>query len=155
MNLHISEEARRFVAAEVASGRYASEEDVIEDALRRMRQQEQPSPAGRTLDNDPLWGMFRDEPELIDQIVQDAMRDRHTIPLRATGDAHETTRAEAAGTEPQEERLPGPFLEDEAIPAPTDLPRPGQAVARTSRRVDARYPDLFPGEELDGQHRRG
>jgi putative addiction module CopG family antidote len=86
MNVHISEEARRFVAAEVASGRYASEDAVIEDALRRMRQQEQPSPVGRSLDNDPLWGMFRDEPELMDQIVQDTMRDRYTIPWRATGD---------------------------------------------------------------------
>lgn len=86
MNLHISEEARRFVTAEVSSGRYASEDDVIEDALRRMRRQQQPSQAGGTLDDDPLWGMFRDQPDLMDQIVRDAMRDRHTIPLRATGD---------------------------------------------------------------------
>jgi putative addiction module CopG family antidote len=86
MNVHISEEARRFIADEVASGRYPSEDAVIDAALRRMRQQEQlPSPV-RTLDNDPLWGMFRDEPELIDRIVQDAMRDRQTVPLRATGD---------------------------------------------------------------------
>jgi putative addiction module CopG family antidote len=86
MDVHISEEARRFIAAEVASGRFASEDAVIDAALQRMRQQEQLPASGRTLDNDPLWGMFRDEPELIDQIVQDAMRDRRTVPLRVTGD---------------------------------------------------------------------
>lgn len=83
MNVHLSEEARRFVADQVASGRYPSEEAVLEDALARMRQQEPPS-ADCTLENDPLWGMFRDEPELMDQVVRDAMRDRHAIPLRAT-----------------------------------------------------------------------
>ena len=86
MNVHISEEARRFIAAEVASGRYASEDAVIDTALQRMREQECPPTSGRTLDNDPLWGIFRDEPELIDQIVQDAMRDRQTVPLRADSD---------------------------------------------------------------------
>ena len=45
-----------------------------------------------------------------------------------------------------DERLPGPFLEDEAIPAPMDLPRPGQVVARTYLRDKSRSPDLFPGE---------
>jgi putative addiction module CopG family antidote len=86
MTVYISEEARRFLSAEVASGRYTSEDAVIEDALRRMREQEQPPTSGRALDNDPLWGMFRDEPELMDQIVQDAMRDRRAIPLRADSD---------------------------------------------------------------------
>jgi hypothetical protein len=52
-----------------------------------MRQQEPPPlGSGCVLDNDPLWGMFRDEPELIDQIVQDTMRDRQTIPLRTEND---------------------------------------------------------------------
>ena len=51
-----------------------------------MRHHEPLPSSGRTLDNDPLWGMFRDEPELIDRIVQDAMRDRQTVTLRVTGD---------------------------------------------------------------------
>ena len=38
MNVCISEEARRFVEAEVASGRYTSEDAVIEDALARRQQ---------------------------------------------------------------------------------------------------------------------
>jgi Arc/MetJ-type ribon-helix-helix transcriptional regulator len=43
-------------------------------------------------------------------------------------------------------RLPGPFLEDETVLAPSDLPRPGQVVACTLLRDEARSPDLFPGE---------
>ena len=86
MNVHISEESRRFIADEVASGRYPSEDAVIDAALQRMQQLETLPSSGRTLDNDPLWGMFRGEPELIDRIVQDAMRDRQAVPLRATGD---------------------------------------------------------------------
>jgi putative addiction module CopG family antidote len=86
MNVHISEEARRFIADEVASGRYPSEDAVIDAALRRMRQQEELPSSVRTLDHDPLWGLFRDEPELIGRIVQDAMRDRQTVPLRAIGE---------------------------------------------------------------------
>ena len=86
MNVHLSEESRRFVADQVAAGLYPSEEAVLEDALTRMREQQSPTPCDLTLENDPLWGMFRDEPELMDQIVQDAMRDRRTVPLRAPGD---------------------------------------------------------------------
>jgi putative addiction module CopG family antidote len=45
MNVHLSQESHRFIAAAVASGRYVSEDAVVEDALLRMRQQEQPAPA--------------------------------------------------------------------------------------------------------------
>ena len=86
MNIHLSEKSRRFVAEQIAAGRYPSEDAVLEDALARMREQEIPPSSDRTLENDPLWGMFRDEPELMDQIVQDAMRDRQAVPLRALGD---------------------------------------------------------------------
>jgi putative addiction module CopG family antidote len=40
MNVHLSEESRRFVADQVTRGRYPSEEAVLEEALCRMRQQE-------------------------------------------------------------------------------------------------------------------
>ena len=92
MNFTISEESRRFVEAKVASGRYTTEDPVIEDALRPKCQLERPPTSGRELDNDPLWGMFRDEPELIDQIRQDAMRDRWTIPLRTDRNKKSATR---------------------------------------------------------------
>jgi Arc/MetJ-type ribon-helix-helix transcriptional regulator len=86
MDIHLSEDARRFIADEVASGRYPSEDAVIDAALRRLRQGGTSASSGLTLEGDPLWGMFRDEPELIDSIVRDAMRDRQSVPLRVTGD---------------------------------------------------------------------
>ena len=45
MHVHLSQESRRFIAAQVAMGRYVSEDAVLEDALLRMRQQEQPAKA--------------------------------------------------------------------------------------------------------------
>ena len=47
MNVHLSEESRRFIAAQVAAGRYLSEDAVLEDALSRP-QQEQPAEAGKS-----------------------------------------------------------------------------------------------------------
>jgi putative addiction module CopG family antidote len=82
MDIHLSEDARRSIADEVASGRYPSEDAVIDAALRRLRQEEMSPSSGRTLEDDPLWGMYRDEPGLIDRIVQDAMRDRPSLPPR-------------------------------------------------------------------------
>jgi len=41
---------------------------------------------GQTSGIDPLWGLFADEPELIDQVVEQAMQDRERIPLRLTED---------------------------------------------------------------------
>ena len=38
MNVQLSEESCRFIADQVAAGRYPSEEAVLEDALSRMRQ---------------------------------------------------------------------------------------------------------------------
>jgi hypothetical protein len=50
------------------------------------------------------------------------------------------------GTEVQGERLPGPFLEDETVLPPVELPRPGQALACSSPHDTTRLPTLFPGE---------
>ena len=55
MNVHLSEESRRFVADQVATGRYPSEDAVLEDALCRMRQQER-HPAGGRPRRTPSWG---------------------------------------------------------------------------------------------------
>jgi Arc/MetJ-type ribon-helix-helix transcriptional regulator len=45
-----------------------------------------------------------------------------------------------------EGRSPGPFLEDEAIPAPIELPRPGQDVTGPTLPVVTRQPTLLPGK---------
>jgi putative addiction module CopG family antidote len=39
MNVQLSEESRRFIATQVASGRYPSEDAVLEDALSLMRRE--------------------------------------------------------------------------------------------------------------------
>jgi len=52
----------------------------------------------------------------------------------------------SAATEILEERLPGPFTEDQTMLAPVELPRPGQEIACFFIRDASRQPDLFPGE---------
>jgi putative addiction module CopG family antidote len=41
MNTHLSEESKCFVRSLVQSGRYASEEEILEEALRLLEQREQ------------------------------------------------------------------------------------------------------------------
>jgi Arc/MetJ-type ribon-helix-helix transcriptional regulator len=53
---------------------------------------------------------------------------------------------EHSGTDAPTERLPGPFLEDEATVAPLDLPRSGQKISCSYPRNAPRLPDLFPGD---------
>jgi hypothetical protein len=49
-------------------------------------------------------------------------------------------------TKLQEERPPGPFIEDEGVFGPGDFPRSGQKVACRFLRGVTRWPDRFPGE---------
>lgn len=62
MNVRLSEESQRFIAAQLASGRYPSEDAVLEDALLRMRQQEQAGEPGAESGDagaeKPLWEMI-------------------------------------------------------------------------------------------------
>ena len=39
MSIHLSEELERFVRDQVEAGRYPSEDDVVRDALERLRRQ--------------------------------------------------------------------------------------------------------------------
>lgn len=38
----------------------------------------------KALRSDPIWGMFADEPELVDRIIEAAMEAREKHPLRLT-----------------------------------------------------------------------
>jgi Arc/MetJ-type ribon-helix-helix transcriptional regulator len=50
-------------------------------------------------------------------------------------------------TEPQPERLPSPFILDEWVFGPGDIPRSGgQRVRCRFLRDETRWPDRFPGE---------
>jgi putative addiction module CopG family antidote len=82
MNIRLSEQSRRFVADQVARGRYPSEDAVLEDALARMRRHEPNHEAAKAADEDPILGMFRDDADLIDEVVDEAMKIREERPWR-------------------------------------------------------------------------
>lgn len=82
MNIRLSEQSRRFVADQIARGRYPSEDAVLEDALARMRQDEPRQDAVKPAGDDPVLGMFRDDTDLIDEVVDEAMKIREERPWR-------------------------------------------------------------------------
>ncbi|MGO8900899.1 MAG: hypothetical protein ACLQU5_21475 [Isosphaeraceae bacterium] len=49
-------------------------------------------------------------------------------------------------TEIQEERLPGPFIEDDTALGAIELPRDGREVTNSTLLEPMRLPDRFPGE---------
>lgn len=82
MNVQLSEASRRFIADQVATGRYPSEDAVLEDALVRMSRQDQQPTAAMNPGMDPILGMFGDDPQLIDEVVEEAMKIREERPWR-------------------------------------------------------------------------
>ena len=82
MTIRLPEELERFVHEAVRAGRYATEDDVVSDALERLRRQTLlPSPGMGSI------GAMRDDAELLGQITQDIMDGRRTRTLRLTPDA--------------------------------------------------------------------
>jgi hypothetical protein len=81
-------------------------------------------------------GQFPDE----EAVVHEALR-RFLAPDPSHGRPQTSTP-----TGVLEVRLPGPFLTDEAAPAPVELPRPGREIAGSPRPAARRQPTLFPGE---------
>lgn len=82
MTIHLSKELERFIQDAIRAGRYATEEEVVNDALNRLRKQSPlPSP-GRG-----LIGAMHDDAELLDRVTQDIMESRRTRELRLTPDA--------------------------------------------------------------------
>jgi hypothetical protein len=63
--------------------------------------------------------------------------------IEGPNEEHSQTRSV---TEPEEGRLPGPFIADGAVCAPVDLPRSGQHVTCRFLHDVTRQPDIFPGE---------
>jgi len=56
----------------------------IEQLRRELESTAAATPAASQPDHDPILGMWRDDAELIDQIVDDAMRNRREQPWRLT-----------------------------------------------------------------------
>ena len=60
-------------------------------------------------------------------------------------DLAEGSPQKSCATESQKERLPGPFIEDDADRGAFELPRDGHAVTSSTLLKPMRMPDLFPG----------
>jgi putative addiction module CopG family antidote len=82
MMIHLSEELKRFIQDAVRSGRYASEDEVVKDALDRLRKQSPlPSPSAGLID------AMRDDADLLEQVTQDVMESRRArTPRAASGE---------------------------------------------------------------------
>jgi hypothetical protein len=79
----LSKEHRRFVAEQLASGRYASEAALLADALEQLRHRS--DGLGPVPEPLPLWGVFREEPELVDQLRRGSVDVGRPVALREGG----------------------------------------------------------------------
>lgn len=77
MTIHLSKELEQFIHDAVRAGRYATEDDVVRDALDRLRQQAPLPTTGMG-----SIGALRDDAELLDQAVDHAMKVREERPWR-------------------------------------------------------------------------
>lgn len=85
MKIHLPNDVEREILAQVQSGRFASVDAALTEAWRAFqthRQARQTSAISTS--PDPLLGSASDHAELMDQIVEDAMRNREQQPWRLT-----------------------------------------------------------------------
>jgi putative addiction module CopG family antidote len=81
MTIRLSEELERFVHEAVRAGRYATEDDVVNDALERLRRQTPlPTPGMGSI------GAMRDDAELLDRVTHEVMKSREGRALRLAPD---------------------------------------------------------------------
>jgi len=79
VEIQLTQELEQYVDDQVKAGRFSTKDQVVREALEHFKQTSMPA-------HDPLLGLFADEPELMDEIVESAMKDRETRPLRLTTD---------------------------------------------------------------------
>lgn len=75
MTIHLPEDLESTVRAEVLSGRFASEDELVTEAVRAYLRQRRREATGHS-SSDPILGLMRDDAELMDEIVADAYRQR-------------------------------------------------------------------------------
>ena len=82
MTIHLPDDLESSIQAAVQSGRFASVDDALAEAvrllLRTVTPGTNPSPTP-----DPLLGIWRDAPEEIDEIVAEAVQRRREETVRA------------------------------------------------------------------------
>jgi Arc/MetJ-type ribon-helix-helix transcriptional regulator len=87
MTIHLPAELEHSIEAAVHSGRFASVDDAMAEAarllLRQIQQtQSQPTPTVHQTSPDPLLGSWREDADLLDEIVEHAMKVREERPWR-------------------------------------------------------------------------
>ncbi len=84
MTIKLPEDLERYVNDQVRAGLFPSEGDVILDALerhRQIRQVDNPPPS-----DDPVLGSMREDADLLDEVVEHAMKNRRDQPWRLPAD---------------------------------------------------------------------
>jgi hypothetical protein len=77
MTIHLSKELEQFVHDAIRAGRYATEDELFNDALERLRKQTPlPAPGMGSI------GAMLDDADLLDQAVEHAMKVREERPWR-------------------------------------------------------------------------
>ncbi len=79
MEIQLPAELEQYVDDQVKAGRFSTKDQVVKEALEHFKLSQMPA-------RDPLLGLFADEPDLMDEVVEGAMRDRETRPLRLPTD---------------------------------------------------------------------
>ena len=79
MEIYLPEALEQFVDDQVKSGRFMTKDQVVKEALERFQQTTTPV-------RPSLLGLFADEPDLMDEVVEAAMKARETRPLRLPTD---------------------------------------------------------------------
>jgi putative addiction module CopG family antidote len=75
MTIDLPADLERFIHDEVQAGRYPSEQDLVRDALEQLR-----SRSPRRTPGLGSIGALRDDADLLDQVVEHAMRVREARP---------------------------------------------------------------------------
>ncbi len=88
MTINLPNELESSIRAEVASGHFASVDEAMAEAVRLLLQQRRHGNAFRPAQvadrPDPLFGSMSDHAELMNEIVEDAMRHREHQSWRLT-----------------------------------------------------------------------
>jgi Arc/MetJ-type ribon-helix-helix transcriptional regulator len=89
MTIHLPQDLENSIQAAVQGGRFASVDDAMAEAARLLlRELSRKQPQAASLANagedtpDPILGLMSDHADLMDEIVEDAMRHREQQPWR-------------------------------------------------------------------------
>jgi Arc/MetJ-type ribon-helix-helix transcriptional regulator len=87
MTIHLPNDLESSIEAVVQGGRFASVDDAMAEAARLLlRQVNQEGPGPKPTDTeapaDPLFGSWREDADLLDEIVDHAMKNRREQPWR-------------------------------------------------------------------------